>query len=491
MIGIGQLLHVDLEQLVHEKQWDALREALSELPSADVAEIVDYMIDLPGADEAVLFRLLPRQHAAAVFAHLPRHRQRDLLLSFSKSECQGLLNEMTPDDRTRLLEEMPADATRRLLDELSPEQLKQARALLGYPERTAGRYMTPEYVALLPDITAEQALAQIRQTGRGKETLSILYLVDADGKLVEDLRLGSLVLADTRMRIADIEDRPLVSMPATASVEDVIAAFRHYGRGALPVVDAEGKMLGIVTQDDVLDLAQEAATEDIQRLGGSEALDEPYLRTEFWAMVRKRGGWLSALFLGEMLTATAMGYFEGEIERAAVVALFVPLIISSGGNSGSQATTLIIRSLALREMRLRDWFRVFGKELFSGMALGCFLGLIGFVRILIWYKLGWADYRGHPVAMGLTVWLSLIGVVTFGSLAGAMLPFILRRLGFDPATSSAPFVATLVDVTGLCIYFLVAMLILRTTLLAPQEGKPHAVIDRDRGALVVRADAVS
>jgi magnesium transporter len=470
---IGHLLQADVEELVRARRWDELRAAFEELPAADIAEIVEDMLDIPGPDEAILFRLLPRDQAAEVFAYLPMHRQRELVLLLSGPNCKSLLDEMPPDDRTRLLEELPAEVTKRLLNELSPEDLKQARNLLGYPERTAGRYMTPEYVALGPEMTAAEALEHVRKTGRGKETLGVLYVVDAAGLLLEDLRLGALVLADPPVRVNTIEDRPLVSILATLPIEEVITAFQRHGRIALPVVDAQGRMLGIITQDDVLALAQEEATEDIQRLGGSETLDAPYLRTSFWSMVRKRGGWLSALFLGEMLTATAMGYFEGEIERAAIVALFVPLIISSGGNSGSQATTLIIRSLALREMRLRDWYRVFIKEIASGMALGFFLGIIGFMRIIAWYKLGLNDYKGHPVAMGFTVWVSLIGVVTFGSLAGAMLPFILRKLGFDPATASAPFVATLVDVTGLCIYFVVAMLMLRGSLLAPPP-KPHS-----------------
>jgi magnesium transporter len=234
---------------------------------------------------------------------------------------------------------------------------------------------------------------------------------------------------------------------------------------AIPVVDADRHVKGIVTVDDIVEVVSEEATEDIQKIGGMEALDAPYLEVGYLQMVWKRGGWLSALFLGEMLTATAMGYFEKEIEKAVVLAMFVPLIISSGGNSGSQAATLVVRSLALTELRLRDWWRVFARELRSGVTLGAWLGLIGFLRISLWQYLGWTDYGVHHLLVGLTVWLSLIGVVAFGSLAGSMLPFILRRLGFDPATSSAPFVATLVDVTGLVIYFSVAALVLAGTVL--------------------------
>jgi magnesium transporter len=372
---------------------------------------------------------------------------------------------MTPDDRTRLLEEMPAEVTRRLLATLSPEELKNVRFLLGYPEDAAGRYMTPRYVTIEPIMTAGQALEHIRKTGRGKETVNVVYIVDAKGRLVEDIRLSSLVLADPETKVLDIQDPPMVKILATDDREEVLKAFERYDRLALPVTDVDGHMLGIITVDDILDVAEQEATEDIQKLGGQAALDAPYLNVGVWSMVRKRAGWLSALFLGEMLTATAMSYFEGEIARAVVLALFVPLIISSGGNSGSQATSLIIRSLALRELRLRDWFHVFRRELISGLCLGALLGAIGFIRIVLWEKVHFTEYGKHYMLVAFTVWAALLGVVTFGTLAGSMLPFILRKLGFDPATSSAPFVATLVDVTGLVIYFTVALLILRGTLL--------------------------
>jgi magnesium transporter len=526
---IGAVLQADLEEIIKGKNWDELRDALSEFDAADIAEI---LIDLPVEDEGVIFRVLPRERAAQVFAYLPFDRQEELLRAFSNDQVRSILDQMTPDDRTRLLEELPSEVTRKMLETLSPVELKEARALLGYPEGTAGRYMTPEYAALPPDMTARDALDNIRKTGRGKETLAVVYIVDAEGKLLEDCRLGALVLADPGTKVVDIEDRPLVSVPATASGDDVVAMFEKYDRTALPVVDSRGHMLGIITVDDVLEFAQKKATEEIQRLGGSEALDAPYLEVDFWPMVRKRGGWLAILFLGEMLTATAMGYFEGEIERAAVVALFVPLIISSGGNSGSQGTSLIIRSLALKEVLLKDWWKVFGKEIRTGLALGIFLGLIGFIRIAAWQGMSHVPHVGGffqtqgqtlpsgslpgsamleedkplpaPVTLpvgtilakgtvippsqdlpealhgkpheataygrywarvGLTVFLALIGVVTWGSLAGSMLPFILRRLGFDPATSSAPFVATLVDVTGLIIYFVVAKVVLTGSLL--------------------------
>ena len=460
---LGAILQPEINELVRGGQWDELRGVLEGLDPPDVAELIE---DVPGEQEDVaVFRLLPRERAGLVFSYLDLDHQEALLRSLGNDQMRAVLAHMTPDDQARLLDDLPAEVTRRLLQTLSPDELKAARDLLGYPPGTAGRYMTPNYVSLTSDMTAGQALAHVRRTGRGKETLNVLYVVDKAGTLVEDLRLGSLVLADEAVTVASIEDRPLVSIPATATGDDVVATFEKYDRVALPVVDKDGKMLGIITVDDVLEFAERKATREIQKLGGSEALDAPYFDVGFWPMCKKRGGWLAALFLGETLTATAMGKYEGKIEQAAVLALFVPLIISSGGNSGSQATSILIRSLALQEVRLRDCLKVFRKELLSSLALGTFLGAIGFIRIALWYWVGWQQYEGHPYLMGLTVWGSLVGVVSFGSLVGSMLPFLLRRLGFDPATASAPFVATLVDVTGLVIYFTVASIVLRGTLL--------------------------
>ncbi|MGZ4778081.1 MAG: magnesium transporter [Thermoanaerobaculia bacterium] len=457
-------VHVDerLRRTIADHDWKGLRDALVELHPSDVADLV---IALPPEEEAFVFRLLPKDRAGAVFSYLPPNHQEELIESLTNEQVRSVLQAMPADDRTRLLEEMPAEVTRRLLAALPPKDLKDARWLLGYPEHAAGRFMSPQYVTVRPDMTASEALAHIRKTGRGTEAVNVVYIVDDRGVLLEDVRLSSLVLADPEMLVGDIGDPPLVCVLATDDREEVLKAFEKYDRLALPVTDSDAHMLGVITVDDVLDVAEQEATEDIQKLGGMEALDGPYLQVGTFSMIKKRGGWLAALFIGEMLTATAMGYFEGEIAHAVVLALFVPLIISSGGNSGSQATSLIIRSLALRELRLRDWFRVFGRELVSGLALGTLLGTIGFFRVVLWQHLHFTNYGPHYLLVAFTVWASLIGVVTFGTTAGSMLPFIMRRIGVDPATSSAPFVATLVDVTGLCIYFTVALLILRGTLL--------------------------
>ena len=434
------LAPVECKQLIQQQRWDELRSELLQLPYSDIAEII---ADLPEAEKGVVFRVLPHDHAANVFSYLPAAQQQQIIHSLSSEQARQILNQMTPDDRTRLLEEMPANVTRQLLEALSPEELKATRLLLGYPSNSAGRYMTPEYVALNPAMTAGEAIEHIRKVGRGKETLNVVYIVDEQGRLLEDLRLGSLILADPQTRVTTIEDPPLICIQATEDREEVLKLFERYDRIALPVTDAQGNMLGIVTVDDMLDVSESAATEDMQKLGGMEALDAPYMQVGIAAMIRKRGGWLSALFLGEMLTATAMSFFEGEIARAVVLALFVPLIISSGGNSGSQAASLIIRALALRELKITDWFRVLRRELLSGVVLGMMLGTIGFMRIILWQHLHLTNYGAHYLLVAFTVAASLIGVVLFGSVAGSMLPFMLQarraRSGhqFGPARSNS------------------------------------------------------
>ncbi len=452
----------NLTELIARQRWEDLRARLKEMHFSDIAELLAALLP---AQRAIVFRLLDRDHAAEVFGYLPPDDQAELIHSLSAAEVKVVLDEMRPDDRTQFFGELPAEVTRKLLETLSPEELRESRELLGYPEDSVGRYMTPHYVSVSPEMTAGEALNRIRKVGQKSETLNVIYILDSTGKLLEDIRLGSLVMAEPQTKITDIADPALVSLHATDDRESALALFEKYDRVALPVTDMQGNMLGIVTVDDMLDVAQSEATEDIQKIGGSEALDAPYMEVGLWDMIRKRGGWLSALFLGEMLTATAMSFFEGEIAKAVVLALFVPLIISSGGNSGSQAASLIIRALALREVKLCDWFRVFGRELVAGLALGFMLGVIGFFRIVLWQHLHLTNYGQHYLLLAFTVWASLIGVVMFGTFAGSMLPFIMRRLGFDPAASSAPFVATLVDVTGLCIYFSVALLILHGTLL--------------------------
>lgn len=459
---IGNLIQPEFDDMIARQAWGELREAVMALEPADAA---DLLIDLPVQTEGVVFRVLPKDRAAEVFSYLPLEHQEELIRALSSEQTRSLLEQMTPDDRARLFEELPPDITRRLLDTLSPAELKATRDLLGYPADTAGRFMTPEYVALKPAMTAGEAIAWARQRARGLETIATMYVVDERGVLLDDIRLSALVLADPQTKVTDIKDRGLVKIPVSSTLEEVIAAFDRYDRVTLPVTDENGIMLGIITIDDVLDAAQRQATEEMHRIGGSEALDAPYFETAVPTMLRKRGVWLSVLFVGEMLTATAMGQFEHQISKAVVLALFVPLIISSGGNTGSQAATIIIRALAVGEMTPSNWWRVMKRELISGATLGGWLGVLGFLRIAIWQWLGWADYTAHWPLVGLTVALSLVGVVLFGTVVGSMLPLLLRRFKLDPATSSAPFVATLVDVSGVLIYFTAALILLRGTLL--------------------------
>jgi len=459
---IGNLLQPELEALIAERKWDELRGALMELDASDIAEILS---DLPPEDDPAIFRVLPRDLASEVFSHLPPEHQEQLLRSFTSDQMRAIVQEMSPDDQARLLEELPAEVTRRLIETLPAEDLKAARELLGYPPETAGRYMTPEYVALRPEMTAGEALEHIRRHGRGKETLSMVYVVDADGFLLQDLRLSALVTADPGAQVAKLEDRPLVAITATTDREAVVRDFEKYDRAALPVVDDQGHMLGIITADDILDVAEQEATEDIHKFGGVQAIESPYTQASMLTVFRRRGVWLSVLFIGQMLTATVMEGFEGSLEKAIVLTLFIPLIISSGGNSGGQATSLAIRALALGQVMVRDWWRVLRREFSVALMLGMWLGLLGLLRVVLWQVLGWQDYTEFYALVAITVAITLVGVVLWGSLVGAMLPFLLSRLGLDPATCSAPFVATLVDVTGLVIYFSVAILVLTGTLL--------------------------
>jgi magnesium transporter len=448
--------------MIEARDFAALREVFGEWPPADVAEVI---LDLPEDDQVITFRVLPHDLAADVFEYIGIEEQQKLLRAMAHEQVVAILNEMAPDDRTALLEELPSDAARKLIRFLTPEERRVATALLGYPEDSVGRLMTPDFIAVKEDWTVQQVLDYIRAYGHDSETLNVIYVVNDQGKLIDDIRMREFLLKSLTSAVRDLMQETFVALNVTDSQHDALNAFRKYDRTALPVIDSNGVLLGIVTIDDMLDVAEKEATEDIQKLGGMEALDEPYTTIPFLRMLKKRATWLILLFLGEMLTATAMQGFNSEIEKAAILAMFLPLIISSGGNSGSQATTLVIRAMALGELRLRDWFRVVRKELLSGFALGLILGTIGFFRITLWQYLHIFDYGKYHWLVALTVGVALVGVVLWGTLSGALLPFLLRRCGLDPAASSAPFVATLVDVTGLVIYFNVALLILRGTLL--------------------------
>jgi magnesium transporter len=420
---------------------------------------------LSAEERAEGLRLLPRDTAEDLFFSLGASEQVDVIFALPPPEQRSWVRGLAPDDAADLVQEAPADQRDRLLSMLDEQTRKEVQALLAYREDHAGGLMNPRFARLRPEMTVDEAVTYLRrQTRTSVEMTYYAYVLDSSQRLLGVVSFRELMAARGDRRVSEVMKTDVRAVDEDADQEVVARLFRSTGLMAIPVVDGERRMKGVVTVDDIVKVVSEEATEDIQKLGGSESLGEPYLTIALNRMIKKRAGWLAALFLGEMLTATAMGVFEKEIDRAVVLALFVPLIISSGGNSGSQATSLVIRAMALGELRLRDWFRVVRREIGAGLALGSILGSIGLTRILLW-QVFFKTYGEHYLLVGLTVALSLVGVVTFGTLAGSLLPFLLRRLGFDPASASAPFVATLVDVTGLIIYFTTASALLRGTLL--------------------------
>jgi magnesium transporter len=411
------------------------------------------------------FRLMPRADQEELFLGLPARDTAHLVQELPAAERRSWVRLLAPDDAADLIQHSDPDERAKLLELLDEATRKEVSALLAYREDVAGGLMNPRFARIRPDMTVDEAIAYLRrQTRQNLEAVYYMYVLDEQQRLLGVVSFRELFAAPPASRVRDIMHTGIVTVRDDQDQESVSRVFTEHGYLALPVVDAEGRVKGIVTHDDIVDVVQELATEDAQKFGGMEALDAPYLQVGMVSMLRKRAGWLAALFLGEMLTATAMARFEGEIERAVVLALFVPLIISSGGNSGSQASTLVIRAMALGEVKLRDWWRVVRREIVVGAALGVVLGSIGFLRILIWQLIS-PTYGPHYMLVAGTVFASLIGVVLFGTLAGSFLPFVLRRVGFDPASASAPFVATLVDVTGLVIYFSVASVVLGGALL--------------------------
>jgi magnesium transporter len=449
------------------------------LLTGDPVEFAQIAAGMQAADMAEALNALSPEAASRVLAALPfdlavqvldepelEHRV-ELIQAMSPQVAGPLINGMSSDQQAEVFRELPERERSRLLPALDQATRGALEVLLRYPSETAGGIMTTEFVAVPSEATVEETLQLIHRIGGAKETVYAIYVVDSpQRRLRHVVSLRELVMSDRHRRVSEIGgERKILSVGPYTDREEVARLISKYDLLAIPVVDKDRRIMGIVTVDDVIDALVAETTEDVQKFGGMEALDEPYMEIGLFRMLRKRAGWLAALFIGEMLTATAMGHFEGEIAHAVVLALFVPLIISSGGNSGSQATSLIIRAMALRELRLKDWWRVAVRELPAGLCLGLFLGSIGVIRILLWQHLGWYDYGQHYRLVALTVGFALVGVVTFGSLTGSMLPFVLRRLGFDPASASAPFVATLVDVTGLIIYFTVALVMLKGVLL--------------------------
>jgi len=449
------------KELIATEDKIAIRDFLNEQNISDVAELIYAYPD----DEATIIANMAINRAAKVFKILDFSTQKQIIKELPSNKTAELLNELPADDRTDFLEELPKTAIRDLIKLLDPEERKITLSLLGYPEDSVGRLMTPDYVYVFAHNTVAEVFDTIRKYAKNSETIDVIYVIDEQGELIDDMRIRDVILASPRRTVEELIDGRVVALNVNDDQEHASQIFKMNNRVALPVTDDNNKLLGIVTIDDMLWVANEEFSEDMQKMGGTEALDEPYLDMPILKLFRKRVTWLIVLFLGELLTASVMGYYEEEIAKAVFLASFIPLIISSGGNSGSQASTLIIQAMAVGEITITDWWRVMRREIISGLLLGSVLGIFGFIRVITWHQLMPQIYGPHYYLIAIVIGLSLLGVVLWGTLCGSMLPLILKRLGADPAVSSAPFVATLVDVTGLIIYFSFAYLFLQGLLL--------------------------
>ena len=463
-------MSLTLEQHTIQEQFEAvikiedkllIRDFLDDQNISDVAALVDENPDY----ESQIIANMSVHRSASVFKILDLSAQKRIIQTLPPDTTASLLNDLPADDRTDFLEELPSNVVRELIKLLDPEERKITLSLLGYPENSIGRLMTPDYVYVYPWNTIEEVFATIRKYGKDSETINVIYVINDKGELLDDIRIRDFILNPPDKKVSELMDDRFIALHPDDDQEAASEVFKMNNRVAIPVISKSNKLLGIVTIDDILWVASEEFSEDMQKMGGTAALNEPYLEMNIFRLFKKRIVWLVVLFIGEMLTATAMAYFQDEIAKAVVLALFVPLIISSGGNSGSQASTLIIQAMAVGEIRLKDWWRVMRREIISGLLLGAVLAIIGFLRIWIWHSVAPELYGDHWIAIGITIAITLLGVVLWGTLAGSMLPMILKKLGADPAVSSAPFVATLVDVTGLIIYFSVAFAILKGSLL--------------------------
>jgi magnesium transporter len=454
-------LQEQFEEVIASENKLAIQEFLNDQNISDVANLVYENSDY----ESQIISHLSIHRAASVFKILDLSEQKKIIQNLPAFKSAELLNELPADDRVAFLEVLPNSVVRELIKTLDPDERKITLELLGYPENSVGRLMNPDYVYVYEYNTVKEVIETIRRFGSNSETVDVIYVINYKGELLDDIRIRDIILAQPEVKVSELMDERFISLNATDDQELANEAFKMNNRVALPVTDNQNILLGIITIDDVLWIANEEFSEDIQKIGGTEALEEPYLDISIFKLLKKRASWLTLLFIGEMLTASAMQYFQSEIESATVLALFIPLIMSSGGNSGSQASTLIIQAMALNELTIKDWWKVMRRELLTGFLLGLILGLIGLLRISIWQNLHIFDYGEHWKIIALTISCSLIGIVLWGSLMGSMLPMILKRLKLDPAASSAPFVATLVDVTGIVIYFSIAYLFLKGILL--------------------------
>lgn len=460
---LAALLVPDLLELLEEAP-ESIGPQTEEMHPADLADVAEA---LPEDQVRAFLAALPKERAAEVLEYLDEELRTHVLEELSAREAASIVAEMDPDERADALDELDEATADEILSELEPADKAETERLLQYDSYTAGGLMTTEFVSVDESLTVEAALRAVRAMARAgrREAMYTIYSTDADGRLRGVLSLRELLAAPEGARIGDLAWSEVVSVPPEMLQEEVSQVTSNYDLVALPVVDREKRLLGVVTVDDVIDVIQEEQTEDAQKFGGMEALEEPYMEISLWQNVRKRGGWLAVLAVSEMLTASVMAKYEHDLGRVLLLSQFIPLVLSSGGNSGSQATSLIIRAMALGEVRLSDWISVVRREIPAGLILGVFLGVLALVRIVAWDAFGLYDYGPHSFAIALTVGLTLVGIVTVGSITGSMLPFLLKRLGFDPASASAPFVATLVDVSGISLYFSIAYLFLSGKLL--------------------------
>lgn len=439
----------------------AIKEFLNHQNISDVADLV---YEFPDYESSIIAGMSVHR-AASVFKILEITTQKSIIQDLPPNTVASLLNELPADDRTDFLEELPSNAVRELIKLLDPQERRVTLSLLGYPENSIGRLMTPDYVYVYPDNTIEEVFATIRKYGKDSETINVIYVINKKGELLDDLRIHEFILNPPDKKVSELMDDRFIALHPEDDQETVSEVFKMNNRVALPVVSGSNKLLGIVTIDDILWVAEEEFTEDMQKMGGTAALEEPYIEIPLFRLYKKRIIWLIILFFGELITISAMQQFQDEIAKVVILATFIPLIISSGGNSGSQASTLIIQAMALGEVTIADWWRIMRREILSGLMLGTTLCTLGITIIYTWHLLSPETFGIHYMSIGLTVGCSLLGIVMWGSLMGSMLPLLLKRLGADPAASSTPFVATLVDVTGLIIYFSVAYLFLSGSLL--------------------------
>ncbi|MBN2732832.1 MAG: magnesium transporter [Balneolaceae bacterium] len=459
---IVDLLKPEFDELIEEKDWVALKDILNDVPAVDVAELLE---GLENEVAAVIFRLLKKNKAADVFSYLSSGKGVELLDMFTAQQLSEVMSNLEPDERVALLEELPGHLTQRVMNSMRFDDRTQVQKLLGYPPESVGRLMTPRYVRVKKDWSIGKSMEHIREFGHSVETVNVIYVVDADEHLIDDLRLNQLILADPEATISTLMDESYEALSAFDDQEEAVKMLSKYDRVAMPVINSDGVLVGIVTVDDILDVAEEETTEDMQLMAGMDALDDYYSQTSIFDTVKKRLWWLIILFVGQILTAIAMGGYEEVLQKVVALSFFVPLIISSGGNSGSQAATLIIRALATDDIKPDDWKKVFSREFVSGLSLGSLIGLLGVVTLISWDLIGGAVLSMEVILTALVVGLSLFSIVLLGNIVGAMLPFLLSKLNLDPAVSSAPFVATVVDVSGIIIYFSIAILLLSGTLI--------------------------